>query len=32
MASILKVNEIQQLEAGKTTPFLAAKRLLGKNS
>jgi LAO/AO transport system kinase len=25
-------NEIQQLEAGKTTPFLAAKRLLGKNS
>jgi len=25
-------NEIQQLEAGKTTPFLAAKRLLGKDS
>ena len=25
-------NEVQQLEAGKTTPFLAAKRLLGKNS
>ena len=25
-------NEIQQLEAGKTTPFWAAKRLLGKNS